>query len=148
MSSYTAEYSTIIDAKPADIYAVFSDYDDAHHKVLPKPYFTKMTVLEGGQGSGTKIRVDMEVMGVQRTLNMVVTEPEVGRVLVETDEDEGVVTSFTIDPVNGGHQSKVTIATEFRQPPGFMGLMERLTTPAISRRIYKKELELLAEYLR
>ncbi|MEM7111789.1 MAG: SRPBCC family protein [Chloroflexota bacterium] len=148
MRTYTAEYSTVIDASPQAVIAVLSDYEDAHKQILPKPYFADMTVLEGGQGAGTKIRVDMDVYGVQRTFNLLVTEPEPGRRLVETDEVEGVETTFAVDPVNGGRQSNVKISAVFRQAPGFMGFMERLTTPGISRRIYKKELVLLADYLR
>ena len=57
-----------------------------------------MTVEKGGKGAGTVIRVLMNVLGVDRTYYMEVSEPEPGRVLAETDQDAGVTTTFTVKP--------------------------------------------------
>ncbi|MBZ0307342.1 MAG: hypothetical protein K8I82_14845, partial [Anaerolineae bacterium] len=60
----------------------------------------------------------------------------------------GIVTTFTVETVSGGEQSLVTIATDFRASPGIKGLLERLMNPPITRRIYRQELQLLADYVR
>lgn len=144
MSTITIETSRTIDGKPADVYAVIADYVDGHPHILPRPYFTDVTVTEGGIGAGTALVVHMSVYGAKATYHLRVREPEPGRVLVEEDPAAGVVTTFTVEPVNGNGQSRVTIATESRTSPGLKGLMERLLNPPITRKIYREELEQLA----
>jgi hypothetical protein len=68
-------------------------------------------------------------------------------VMVEADEAVGVVTTFTVEPLDEGARSKVTIATDSRPAPGFAGLMEKLLSPVVTRRIFAKELEQLAGYV-
>jgi hypothetical protein len=148
MSQIHVEASDVIDARPEAVYAVLSDYRVGHPAILPKPYFEECTVLEGGTGAGTVIRVRMNVMGVKRQYRMTVSEPEPGRLLVETDPDAGVVTHFRVEPTGDGQQSRVTITTDSKPSPGFVGVMERLINPPISRRIYKQELAQLNDYMR
>lgn len=148
MSQIHSEASIVINGRPEEIYAILADYHKGHPAILPKPYFTELTVKTGGTGAGTVIRVGMKVMGVERTYQMEVSEPEPGRVLVEADKEAGVTTSFTLDPINDGQQTRVSIATDTIASPGFTGFMEKLVNPPISRRIYKKELQQLADYVR
>jgi hypothetical protein len=148
MSELKISASIVIPASPVDIYAVMSDYRIGHPAVLPKPYFSKLVVVEGGQGAGTILEVHMDVYGTKRVFHQVVSEPEPGRVLVETDIQAGVVTSFTVDPLGDGNQSRVTIATQSRLSPGIQGVLERLINPLIVGRIYKQELEHLDQYVR
>ena len=147
MSQIHCEASTIIDGQPDEIYAILADYHKGHPAILPKPYFTELTVTTGGKGAGTVIRVGMKVKGVERNYQMEVTEPEPGRVLVETDKEAGVITFFTVDPVGNGRQTRVTIATDMDASPGFMGFIEKLVNPPVTRYIYKKELQQLADYV-
>lgn len=147
MSQIHVEASAVINARPEKIYGVLSDYRVGHPAILPKPYFTELTVEEGGQGAGTVMRVRMKVMGVEVAYHLVVSEPEPGRVLVETDEAAGVVTTFTVEPLNGGQQSRATIATDMRASHGLRGFMEKLMNPPVTRRIYRQELQNLAEYV-
>jgi hypothetical protein len=147
MNQYEVEVSRIIEAPSEAIYAIFADYHRAHAAVLPKPYFTGMTVEKGGTGAGTEITVHMTVLGAKVTYNMIVTEPEPGRVLQEEDKASGVLTTFTIDPVNNGRAAKVTIHTRAKTAPGLQGFMEKLITPPISRGIYRKELDLVEEFV-
>jgi hypothetical protein len=130
------------------IYAVISDYRKGHPAILPKPYFTELKVLEGGQGAGTIAHTRMKVMGVEFVYRVVVSEPQPGRVLAEDDEAAGIHTTFTVEPLDGGARSRVTIATDSKTSPGFRGFMERMMNPSITRRIYKKELQQLADYVR
>jgi hypothetical protein len=148
VSTIHVEASKVIKARPEEIYAVLSDYRVGHPAILPKPYFTGLTVEEGGQGAGTRIQVEMKVLGTERRYQFVISEPEPGRVLVETDATAGVTTTFTVEPFDGGDTSRVTIMTNTKASPGFAGIMERLLSPPISRRIYMKELQQLADYVR
>jgi hypothetical protein len=148
MSQIHVEAAQVIDARPEDVYAVLRDYRVGHPAILPKPYFEECTVLEGGVGAGTVIRVRMNVMGAKREYRIVVTEPQPGRLLMETDADAGVVTTFTLEPVNDGQQTRLTITTDSKPSPGITGVMERLVNPPVSRRIYHKELAQLNDYMR
>jgi len=147
MSQINISASRIIHASPADVYAVISDYRVGHQAVLPKPYFPKVVVVQGGQGAGTVIEVHMDVYGTKRVFKQVVSEPEPGRVLVETDAKAGVATSFIVEPIGDGNQSKVTIDTKSRLSPGVQGFVERIFNPLIIGRIYRQELELLDQYV-
>jgi hypothetical protein len=142
------EVSATIEANPADVYAVLADYRDSHPAILPKPYFSKLEVCQGGQGAGTVVEVYMDVYGRKQVFRQVISEPEPGRRLVESDDAKGVTTTFTVDPINGSHQSFVTITTTSRTSPGFQGLLERFFLPVILRRIYRQLLGMLAEYVR
>jgi hypothetical protein len=131
----TAEVSRFIEADPKEVYAVLTDYSGGHQAILPKQYFSGLSVIEGGRGSGTIISVRMKVMGVKSRYQFHVTEPEPGRILVETDDVAGVVTTFTVDPADGGKRSRVAIATRSRASKGAGGLIERLVNPVIMHRI-------------
>lgn len=148
MSQIHVEETHVIDARPQDVYAVLRNYHTDHPAIVPKPYFQEVKVEHGGEGAGTVILVRMKVMGVERVFRMEVTEPEPGRVLVETDHVAGVVTTFTVDGLNEGKQSRVTIASDSRPSAGLAGWMEKRISPPITRRIYKKELQQLADYVR
>ncbi len=148
MSPIHVEASHVIDARPEDIYAILTDYRVGHPAILPKPYFTNLTVEQGGQGAGTIFDVRMKIFGREYAYHQVASEPEPGRVLVETNLDGAVTTTFTVDPIDGGKQSRVTISTDAKPSPGFAGLMERLMQPRVAGNIYKKELLKLADYVR
>lgn len=147
MSEITIEVSAIIEASPKDVYSVLADYLVGHRAILPKEYFTDLAVIQGGQGADTVIDVKMNVMGVERDYQFKVSEPEPGRILMEADEDAGVVTTFTVDPVGGEIQSCVTINTRVKTSRGLRGLVERLINPPITRRIYRQELQHLTSYM-
>jgi len=148
MSKVIVEASDVIDARPEEIYAILSDYRVGHAAILPKPYFQEMLIEQGGQGAGTILRLKMSVFGQESRYHQIVTEPEPGRLLVETDIETGQFSSFTLEPLNGGAQTRVTIHSEFPGKPGLVGWMEKLMQPPIVRHIFKKELRNLAEYVR
>lgn len=146
MSRIHAAASMVIDARPEEIYLILADYRTAHPQVLPRKYFKSLEVDSGGQGAGTVFRTRVRVSGVERAFHMVVSEPEQG-VLVETDRSSGLVTRFTIKPVQDGKQSSVEIATEW-EARGIQGFFERLLSPPTLRRIYREELHQLAGVVR
>lgn len=147
MSKTRVEVSRVVDARPDDVLDVFKDYRGGHAAILPKPYFTGMDVVAGGYGAGTELHVYMKAMGVEKHYHQLVSEPEPGRVLAETDLDVALVTTFTVDPVDGGSRTLVTLTTVYEPARGLAGWFENLMTPPFMRKIYRQELENLAVYL-
>jgi hypothetical protein len=76
-----------------------------------------------------------------------VTEPEPGRVLVETDLTKGAVTTFTVDSL-GGRRSLVTISTELPVRRGVIGAIARAMARRFLRKVYVAELARLDEQVR
>lgn len=147
MKTIRAEVTEVLDAAPEAVYAVLADYRKAHPAILPRPYFEELVVEQGGQGAGTVFRMRMKVMGTVKNYHQVVSEPVPGQVLVETDPQQGVTTTFTVQPAAHGQKTRLTIVTEAPASSGVMGWMERRLTPIVLQRIYREELKLLAESL-
>ena len=143
-----AQESAVINARPEDVYAVIADYHVGHKAILPQPWFEEMIVEEGGQGEGTIIRIRVNVWGQITHYRQIVSEPEPGRVLVEKDMHSDQLTRFVFEPLNNGAQTRVTIASQFPVEAGIMGLMQRLTQAPIARRMYRRELNNLEEYMK
>lgn len=135
-----------IAAPAADIYALIADYREGHPKILPEPYFISLDVEEGGTGAGTIISFDMNVMGKVQEFRAEISEPEPGRVLVETDLNTGAPTTFTVDALDT-ENSRVTITTELQTRTGFMGKLEGWFTRRFLKPIYEEELKLLENLL-
>ncbi|HEX2619236.1 MAG TPA: SRPBCC family protein [Phototrophicaceae bacterium] len=140
--------SAVIDARPETLYAIISDYRVGHPAILPKPYFTDLVVEKGGQGAGTVMTVKLKVWGQVSIYHQIVSEPEPGHVILETEMNTGQFSSFTFEPLNGGEQTRLTIYSEFPASRGLKGWLERLTMPGIAGKIYHKELDNIAEYVR
>jgi hypothetical protein len=148
MSTYRVAVTQEVDAPPEKVYPIFSDYVTHHPKILPKPYFDKVEVEQGGYGAGTVIRVTMKAWGSTVIYRFTVTEPEPGRLLAEEDPEAGVRTTFLVEPLDGGKRSAVTLATENRQKPGLRGWIERLLTPMLMQPIYRQEIANVNEYVK
>lgn len=147
MSQYRVSRSATIKGRRAQVYAVIADYRQHHPRIAPPKYFRKVEVLEGGVGAGTRTRVEMRVLGTTRVFEQVVTEPEPGRVLLETDSDGLSSTTFTVDEGATPESARVTITTDVTARPGISGFLERLFTSVMLRRIYRMELAQLAAYM-
>jgi hypothetical protein len=143
MPTFRLAESAVIDAPAAVVYGIVADYRGGHPLILPKPYFGALTVERGGVGAGTAISFEMRVMGRARTFQAEVTEPEPGRVLVESAQPDGAVTTFTVEPLPTGNQSRLEIATVLPDRGGISGALERWLTTAALRPIYVKELALV-----
>src|SRR5688572_10890558 len=122
MSSDRISASAIIAAPPRELYGIIADYREKHPRILPQPPFESLVVEEGGRGEGTVVQVNMRVLGRHQAFRATITEPEPGRVLVETN-DTGYVTTFTVDPLDGGDRAAVTISTEAPHK-GLVGALE------------------------
>lgn len=136
--------SAIIPARRERVYSLISNYNDGHPRILPRQ-FSSLVVEQGGIGAGTIIRFQMSVFGRKQMFRAAITEPEPGRVLIETDLDSnGAVTTFTVSPGGAPADSQVTISTELPVRTGFLGMIEKTLTTLLLRPIYVKELENLA----
>jgi hypothetical protein len=144
MKSYQVTESALIKAPAELVYNIIADYHNGHPYILPKPYFLNLEVEQGGVGAGTVIRFQMRVLGKTETFRAAVTEPEPGRVLVESNQPSGSVTTFTVDPVEGGQYAQVTFATDLPSRGSLSGLLERFLITLMLPRIYRKELAQLA----
>ena len=136
--------SANINAAPKRVSGIIADYQNGHPRIVPDT-FSDLTVERGGAGDGTIIRFKMRVFGRTQSFRAAVTEPEPGRILVETDLDSnGAVTTFTVNPGAAPGTSDVTITTELPVRSGPLGALERFLTMRFSRPLYIKELALLA----
>jgi Polyketide cyclase / dehydrase and lipid transport len=141
---HTITASAIIPARRERVYSLIANYNDGHPRILPKQ-FSSLVVEQGGVGAGTVIRFQMSMLGRKQTFRAAITEPDPGRVLVETYLDtSGAVTTFTVSPGTAPADSNVTISTELPVSSGFLGKIERTLSTLMLRPIYFKELENLA----
>jgi len=137
--------SAIINAPASQVYSILADYHNGHPHILPRQYFASLEVERGGVGAGTVIRFQMRAPGMTRTFLADITEPEPGRVLVESNRLEAdpaaqSVTTFTVDPINNGQQAQVTISTVL----SVSNWLEGLFTTMFLRRVYAQELKQIA----
>ena len=136
--------SATIPARRERVYSLIANYNDGHPRILPRQ-FTSLVVEQGGVGAGTIIRFQMSVFGKKQTFRAAITEPDPGRVLVETDLDaNGAVTTFTVNTGGAPADSHVTISTELPVRSGVLGKIERTLSTLLLRPLYVKELENLA----
>ena len=139
----TVAAESVIEAPAATAYGIIADYRNGHPRIVPPAYFQDLTVERGGVGAGTLIRFRARAFGLSRTLRAEVTEPDPGRVLVETDPDTGVRTTFTVTPRDGDRRAHVVIATEL-PARGLRGWLEAVMARPLLRKVYAQELERLA----
>jgi len=133
------EATAEIHAPAPDAYKMIADYNDGHKRIIPAQYFQNLEVEHGGYGEGTLIRYDLRALGTTHHARARVTEPEPGRVLVETDLDKGAVTHFIVEPL-GASRSRVTITTDLPTRDGMLGWVERAMTGRFLKRVYAEEL--------
>jgi len=132
----------LIDA-PADVvYHCIADYREHHRPggFLP-PAFSSFQVERGGVGAGTVISFTMTMAGRSQRTTSEVSEPEPGRVLVETGPDAR--TTFTVE--SEGTRARVRFDTVI-EASGLNGLLLRLFAPRLLGPLYRDELDRLERY--
>lgn len=110
--------------------------------MLPKTYFISLEVEEGGYGEGTIIRYQMRILGRVRAFRALITEPDPGCTLLETDLNSDTSTSFTVWPLGNRNHARVTIMTVLTK----LGLLEGFFAKLVLTKVYRQELELLAKF--
>jgi hypothetical protein len=140
----------VVEAPAAVVYHLIADYA-THHRQAPEGFlpdaFTDLVVERGGVGAGTVVRFTSALGGRRQTMTATITEPEPGRVLRETSP--GVVTTFTVEPVdaNGRQRARVRFDTVL-EVGGVMGLFTRLLAPRLLRPVFAQELDRLEQHAR
>jgi hypothetical protein len=143
-TTHIISVAATIPARPERVYALIANYNDGHRRIIPKQ-FSDITVEQGGIGAGTVIRFEMTVAGKKQTYRAAISEPEPGRVLVETYlEPAGTITTFRVEQGSAPADSHVTISTELPVRSGLVGLIEKTAVSFLLRSIYQKELANLA----
>ncbi len=133
----------MISAPAGDVYRYIADYREHHFRFLP-PAFSDFAVDQGGVGNGTVVTFRLQAGGRTRQMQMHVTEPAPGRVLVESSTSSSEVTSFTVTPE--GSTSRVRIETSFMDSGGVRGVLERVLAPRMLKPLYLDELSRLDAY--
>jgi uncharacterized protein YndB with AHSA1/START domain len=144
MAKVEASAERTIDAPAGQVYGHLADMRQ-HPSFLP-PAFSDFQVEEGGVGAGTVTSFTVNAGGRTRGYRMRVTEPEPGRVLVESDTNSSLVTTFRVEPRDD--KSLVRISTSWDGAGGIGGFFERAFAPRAMNRIYLDELERLNAYAR
>lgn len=140
MKQQTATASRVVRAPAEQIYRLIADYRNGHPLILPRQYFLSLQVEEGGYGAGTIVSFEMRLLGQTRRFRSLITEPEPGRLLVETDIQSETPTSFQVAPAGDGTRTRVTISTAIRS----RNPVEAFLAKFLLQRVYREELELLA----
>lgn len=143
MQPFTVEAAATIDAQPDVIWNILTDYHNGHPRILPRG-FGGLRVEESADGAPVVIRFWVRTFGVTRHFRHLVTIPEPGRVLEESDSANGTRTTFVLTPLDGGHRTRVRIVTEMATPSGPLGGVQRALTSFMLRRMYREELRRLA----
>lgn len=147
MTRARAHAENLIDARPNAVYAVLSDYTTHHPRIMPASLFSNLDVEAGGLGAGTVFHITLRTAGKEQRLHMQVAEPEPGRVLTETNLDTGVVTVFTVGPINDRRRTLTQISSEWETKGGLRGLVDRFVAPVLMGRIFTKQLRQLSQYM-
>ena len=130
----------VVDAPAEVVYHLISDYSE-HHRAAPEgflpPAFTDLVVEQGGVGQGTVVRFTSRLGGRSQTVTAAISEPQPGRVLVETSP--GLETTFTVEPA-GADRANVRFDTVI-EAGGLTGLVTRLFAPGMLRPVYSQELD-------
>jgi hypothetical protein len=145
MSQIHAELERPIAAPASQVYAYFADYREHHPRLLPSA-FSDNRVEQGGIGAGTVVSFKTTVAGRTQSYRVYVTEPVPGRVMVETDPELKLVTTFTVTP--DGDHCKVKLETTYEGSSGIAGFFERLLAPRLLRKLYAEELAITDRYAR
>ena len=141
MKAQIATATKIINAPTETVYNILADYRNGHPLILPKEYFLSLEVEEGGSGAGTIINFKMRLLGQTQFFRSLITEPEPGRMLVETDIKSEIPTSFHVTPLGNDHQTQLTIATELK----VQNILEGFIAKYLLQKVYRQELELVAD---
>ena len=145
MAPISVSAERTVGAPAPEVYGYIADHREHHANFLP-PAFSDFQVESGGVGAGTITRFKLTAGGRTRQLRTEVTEPEPGRVLIESDTLSSSVTTWTVTPE--GNACQVRISTTWQGAGGVGGVFERLFAPRVLRRLYDDELNRLDAYAR
>jgi hypothetical protein len=142
MSQVRAVAAAHIHAPAKQVADALADYATVRPEILPAQY-TDYAVRSGGVGAGTVVSWKLRATEKRvRDCAITVTSPEEG-VLVETDGNSSMVTTYTVVGSEDGHAS-VVIETVWNGAGGIGGFFERTFAPKALVKIYDELLANLA----
>jgi hypothetical protein len=142
MSQVRAVAAAHIHAPAKQVADALADYATVRPEILPAQY-TDYAVRSGGVGDGTVVNWKLHATEKRvRDCAITVTSPEEG-VLVETDGNSSMVTTYTVVGSEDGHAS-VVIETVWNGAGGIGGFFERTFAPKALVKIYDELLANLA----
>ena len=143
MSQVRAVAAAHIHAPAKQVADALADYATVRPQILPAQY-SDYAVRSGGTGAGTVVHWKLAATEKRvRDCEITVTVPEDG-VLVETDGNSSMVTTYTVVGSEDGHAS-VVIETAWNGAGGIGGFFERTFAPKALVKIYDAMLAKLAE---
>lgn len=97
MTSLQIETVVTVPACAAAVYRVLADYAGARRRLAPRRLVARSGVRAVGIGGGTHLDLVLHGPQGRLPLALVVTEPEAGTVLVESDPVAGVRRTFVLE---------------------------------------------------
>jgi uncharacterized protein YndB with AHSA1/START domain len=146
MAPISVSAERTVAAPAAEVYQYIADMRVHHPHFLPLA-FLDFQVESGGVGAGTVTKFKVAAGGHTRQYHMTVAEPDPGRILTESDDSSGLVTTTTVTPHDGA-SCTVRISATWDSASGLSGLLERIFAPRVMRDVYADELDHLAAYVR
>ncbi len=134
-----------VSAPPEKVLALLADYSGKRGELWPA-MITDYRVVEGGTGAGTRIAYRLHATRKRvRDVEAVVSEPDAGRTLAETDQRSSLRTLWTVEPAAMG--STVSVATSWVGAGGVGGIFERAFAPIGIRKLWNGVLDNLGQHL-
>jgi hypothetical protein len=142
MTQVRAVAAAHIHAPAEHVAKALADYTTVRPQILPAQY-SDYAVRAGGTGAGTVVHWKFAATKKRvRDCEITVTSPEDG-VLVETDANSTMETTYTVVASDDGHAS-VVIETVWGGAGGIGGFFERAFAPKTMVKIYDDMLERLS----
>lgn len=136
MPTVHATATKFVNAPPSKVYKVLAE--PKHHKHILPPQF-----LDYEEESENLVRFKLKVGGKMRHYRMRVELTDPDRLMTEIDVETSIPIQFILTPQDAG--TVVTISMKY-DSPGINGMIESFAVPMLLQPLYRRELELLAEY--
>ena len=131
--------SQVVDARVQDVYAVIVDYQVMNQAILPQPYFEEVVLEEDGQEVAIGVGLTVEVFGHQIHFRQTEGEREDRLAVVEKDMMSDQSITITLDPLDSGRKTRVTITSEMPVSGGRRHSRRFATASARTRRTRKSQ---------
>lgn len=126
MSYVTVTKERTVAADPAATFAFLRDYTK-RPSIWP-PNVSDYKVESGGEGAGTLVSYRLRAGERERAYRMKVEETA-PRELRESDEGSTFVTTWSLEPAEGGTKTLVRLHSQWRGAGGVGGIFERIFAP-------------------
>jgi hypothetical protein len=141
MSEVVATAERVVRAPVQQVLTALADYAGTRPRLLPEQ-FSDYRVEAGGQGAGTRVHWRFAATS-KRVRDQLVSVTQPGPdLLVETDANSSMVSTWTLHPVDAG-VTTVRVRTTWTGASGLGGFFERTFAPRGLRRVYGEMLDRL-----